>query len=68
MKSGEEGKRLVLVRYENGLYPLVDLLSAQASLEQARANLTAKEGEYRMAIVRLSYESGVIMKDLKIAP
>jgi outer membrane protein TolC len=59
---------LVLVRYENGLYPFVDLLSAQVSLEQARANLTAKEGEYQMAIVRLSYESGIIMKDLKIEP
>lgn len=68
LKSAEEGKRLVQVRYENGLYPLVDLLSAQVSLEQARANLAAKEGEYRTAIARLSYESGVIMKDLKIEP
>jgi len=66
LQSAEEGKRLVRVRYENGLYPLVDLLSAQVSLEQARANITAKEGEYRMAVVKLSYESGVIMKDLNI--
>lgn len=68
LKSAEEGKRLVRVRYENGLYPLIDLLSAQASLDQARANHTAREGEYRMAIVKLSYESGIIMKDLKIEP
>ncbi|MCK9197079.1 MAG: TolC family protein [Syntrophales bacterium] len=68
LKSAEEGKRLVRVRYENGLYPLIDLLNAQASLDQARANHTAREGEYRMAIVKLSYESGIIMKDLKIEP
>jgi len=68
LKSAEEGKRLVRVRYENGLYPLIDLLSAQASLDQARASHTAREGEYRMAIVKLSYESGTIMKDLKIEP
>ena len=68
LKSAEEGKRLVRVRYENGLYPLIDLLSAQASLDQARANHTAREGEYRTAIVKLSYESGIIMKDLKIEP
>ncbi|MFA6413088.1 MAG: TolC family protein [Syntrophales bacterium] len=68
LKSAEEGKRLVRVRYENGLYPLIDLLSAQASLDQARANHMAREGEYRMAIVKLSYESGIIMKDLKVEP
>jgi outer membrane protein TolC len=68
LKSAEEGKRLVRVRYENGLYPLIDLLSAQASLDQARASHSAREGEYRMAVVKLSYESGTIMKDLKIEP
>jgi outer membrane protein len=68
LESAEEGKRLVRVRYENGLYPLVDLLSAQVSLDQARANLAAREGEQRLAAIRLSYESGTIMKDLKIEP
>jgi len=66
LKSAEEGRRLVRVRYENDLCPLVDLLNAQVSLDQARANLTAREGEERLAMVRLSYESGMIMKDLNI--
>ena len=66
--SAEEGRRLVRVRYENGLYPLVDLLNAQVSLDQARANLAAREGEYRVSVARLSYESGLIMKALDIEP
>ena len=66
--SGEEGRRLVRVRYENGLFPLVDLLSAQVSLDQARANLAAREGEYSLSIARLSYEGGTILKDLSIEP
>ncbi|MDD5170824.1 MAG: TolC family protein [Syntrophales bacterium] len=68
LASGEEGKRLVRLRFENGLYPLVDLLSAQVSLDRARANLTVREGEYRLSVARLSYESGLIRKDLKIEP
>ncbi len=66
LKSAEEGKRLVQLRYENGLYPLVDLLNAQTSLDQARANVAAREGEQGLAVIRLSFESGTIMQDLKI--
>lgn len=68
IKTAEEGKRLVRVRYENGLYPLLELLNAQSSLDQARAGSVAREGTYRLAVMRLSYESGTIMKDLNIDP
>jgi outer membrane protein len=66
LKTAEEGKRLVKIRYENALSPIVDLMDAQVSLDHARANLVAKENEYRLAVVNLSYESGTILKDLKI--
>jgi outer membrane protein TolC len=66
LKTAEEGKRLVKIRYENALSPIVDLMDAQVSLDHARANLVAKENEYRVAVVNLSYESGTILKDLKI--
>ncbi|NWF52394.1 MAG: TolC family protein [Nitrospirae bacterium] len=66
LKTAEEGKRLVKIRYENALSPIVDLMNAQVSLDHARANLVAKENEYRIAIANLSYESGTILKDLKI--
>lgn len=66
LKTAEEGRRLVRVRYGNSLSPLVDLLDAQVSLDHARATAVAKENEYRLAVVRLSYESGTILKDLRI--
>ncbi|MFZ6007626.1 MAG: TolC family protein [Nitrospirota bacterium] len=66
LKTAEEGKRLVKIRYENALSPIVDLMDAQVSLDHARANLVAKENEYRIAVVNLSYESGTILRDLKI--
>ncbi|MFO0754670.1 MAG: TolC family protein [Thermodesulfovibrionales bacterium] len=66
LKTAEEGKRLVKVRYENSLSPLIDLLDAQVSLDHARAGMVARENEYRTAAARLSYESGTILRDLKI--
>lgn len=66
LKTAEEGKRLVKVRYENALSPIVDLLDAQVSLDHSRANLIARENELRTAIATLAFESGTILKDLKI--
>ena len=64
--SAEEGKRLVRQRYENSLSPVVDLLDVQVNLNRARADHAARENEYRLAVVSLSYESGTILKDLGI--
>jgi outer membrane protein len=66
LKTAEEGARLVRLRYENGLMSLSDLLSAQTSLEQARAGLVARENAYRLAVATLSFESGTILKDLNV--
>jgi outer membrane protein TolC len=66
VETSEEGMRLVRKRYENSLSPLVDLLDAQLMLDNARANLVAKENEYRTAAVTLLFESGTILSDLKL--
>jgi outer membrane protein len=66
LASAEEGRKLVKGRYANSLSPVVDLLDAQMSVDHARANLLAKENEYRLAILRLQYESGTILDDLGI--
>ena len=66
LKTAEEGQRLVKSRYENSLSPLVDFLDVQVHLNQARANQVAKENEYLFAIINLGFESGTILKDLKI--
>ncbi len=66
LRTAEEGARLIRLRYENGLAPLADLLSAQAGLEQARAGIIQSENASRTASAALSYESGTILKDLHI--
>jgi outer membrane protein len=66
VETSEEGIRLVRNRYENSLSPLVDLLDTQLVLNNARANLVAKENEYSTAVATLLFESGTILSDLKL--
>ena len=66
LKTAEEGRRLVKVRYEGALSPMVDLLDAQVSFDRARANRVAKENEYKLAIFNLGYASGTILQELQL--
>jgi outer membrane protein len=66
LKTAEEGRRLVELRYKGSLSPLVDLLDAQVNLDQSRANLVARKNEYEVAVARLNFESGTILQDLGI--
>lgn len=66
LNTAEEGQRLVRLRYENAFSPIVDLLDAQVVLDRARAGLVTRENEYRISILNLAYESGTILKDLRI--
>jgi outer membrane protein TolC len=65
-ETAEEGRRLVKVRYEGSLSPIVDMLDAQLSFDHARANLVARENEYKLAIANLCYASGTIIADLQM--
>jgi outer membrane protein TolC len=66
LKTAEEGRRLVKVRYENSLSPIVDLLDAQVSCDHAAASLVARENDYKLAIASLCLASGTILKELGI--
>jgi outer membrane protein TolC len=66
VQTAEEGRRLVKARFENSLAPLVDLLDVQLSLDQARANRVMRENEFRLAVIRLSFESGTIIQDFNL--
>lgn len=66
LKTAEEGRRLVKVRYEGALSPMVDLLDAQVSFDRARANRVARENEYKLAIAALSFAGGSILQDLQV--
>jgi len=67
LKTAEEGTRLMQMRYENAFSPIVDLLDTQVVLDRARAGLVARENEFRVAILNLGWESGMILKELGIA-
>jgi len=64
LKSAEEGRRLVLARYENALSTIVDLLDVQMNLDAARAGVAEKEGAYLTSIANLGFQSGTILQDL----
>lgn len=66
LATAEEGKRHVKTRFENDLSPIVDLLDVQRNLDHARANVSARQNDYYMAVINLGYESGTIMKDLRM--
>ena len=64
LTTAEEGQRLVSIRYENSLSPLVDLLDAQVSLDQARTNVLVREKEQQLATLKLFFDSGTILQEL----
>lgn len=66
LATAKEGQRLVRLRYENSLSPLVDLLDAQVSLDEARTSVLAREKEQQLAILKLCFESGVILEELGV--
>ena len=66
LATSEEGQRLVRVRYENALSPLVDLLDAQVSLDGARTNVLVREKEQQLAALKLCFESGIILQELGV--
>jgi outer membrane protein len=64
--TAEEGTRLLRLRYQNGLASLADLLSSQASLEEARAGVVGRDNALKTAVASLSFESGTILEDLHV--
>lgn len=66
LATAEEGQRLVQVRYESSLSPLIDLLDAQVALDHARAAVVASRNEHELAKAALSCESGTILQDLAV--
>jgi len=65
LKEAEEALRLVRVRYENALAPMIDLLDTQVVLNTARAELLEADNDYTMAVADLYFQSGVLSKTLE---
>jgi len=59
LTEAEEALRLVRIRYENSLAPIVDLLETQALLDAARAQLAEARNEHLNAVAELYFQSGI---------
>jgi len=59
--SAEEGMRLIRARYDNHLARLLDVLDAQAALNQSRADAVRAENDVRQSRARLMYASGTLL-------
>jgi outer membrane protein TolC len=66
LKTAEEGRRLVRVRYEGALSPIVDMLDAQLAYDHTAANLVARENDFTLAIAALSHAGGTLLLDLQL--
>ncbi len=60
VEQAEEAQRLVKMRYENGIAPLLELLSAQAQLDKARADLVAARYDLAVSRTELKRTVGVL--------
>jgi outer membrane protein TolC len=64
VQDAEETVRLLTKRYENSLATMVELLDAQTSLNQARANLVETEAGYALAGGQVHYMTGTFVKEM----
>ncbi len=60
LAAAAEGVRLVRVRYENGLAPMVTLLDAQSALNRARADAARAHAGVASALGELRFRAGVL--------
>ncbi|NOX21409.1 MAG: TolC family protein [Nitrospirae bacterium] len=65
VKDAKEALRLVRKRYENSLSPVVDLLDTQVMLDHARAKLVQARNDYRIALIDLYFQSGILAKEIE---
>jgi outer membrane protein TolC len=61
LESAEEGVRLVRVRYENGLAPMVALLDSQSALNRARSDAARARAGEASALTELQFRAGVLL-------
>ncbi|HBG07032.1 MAG TPA: RND transporter [Geobacter sp.] len=64
VKAAEEGRRLITLRFRNGLSSMVELMDAEAALNGSRANLVEVENGYLGSTGELYYKSGVFLKEV----
>lgn len=64
VQAAEEGRRLVTLRFQNGLSSMVELMDADSALNRARANLVEVENGYLGSTGELYYQAGLFLKEV----
>ena len=64
VQAAQEGVRLVALRFESGLSPLVELMDAEAVLNRSRANLIEVENSYRRSAAQVYYTAGSFLTEV----
>ncbi|HEY5514250.1 MAG TPA: TolC family protein [Geomonas sp.] len=64
LQAAQEGVRLVGLRFENGLSPMVELMDAEAALNRSRANLVEVENSYLRSAAQIYFTAGVFMTEV----
>ena len=64
VRAAEEGRRLITLRFENGLSSMVELMDAETALNRSRANLVELENGFLGATGEIYYKAGVFLKEV----
>ena len=65
LNQAQEGLRIVRNRYENGLFTIVNLLDAEASLQQTRTNYLRSLHDYKVAMAQLLLAAGMMNENFR---
>jgi outer membrane protein len=65
LDQAEEGLRIVRSRYENGLFTIVNLLDAEAALQQARTLHLRSLYDHKVAMAQLHLAAGIIEESFR---
>jgi outer membrane protein len=61
LQAAQEGVRLVTLRFENGLSPMVELMDAEAALNRSKANLIEVENSELRSAAQIYYAAGMFL-------
>ena len=64
VQAAQEGKRLIALRFRDGLSSMVELMDAESVLNGARANLVELENGLLGSTGELYYQAGVFLKEV----
>jgi outer membrane protein TolC len=64
VQASQEGMRLVALRFQNGLSPMVELMDAEAALNRTKANLVEVENSDLRSAAQLYYTAGVFLTEV----